>query len=204
MLDEEGKVDRRRAGGPELHAHADRDVHGRGERGRRPAARLAATCRSSAARTPSPSCRTPSGCGSSCRSPGYKLPKDMDRKAIQALLDAVKGKPEAFAINLAVLKSLTRAEYSPEHDRPLRAGERALLPLHQPDPPLRRPDDPPPARRLLRRHATRPAKRRARPARAPQGQARGRPDATTTSSSSASTSASPSAAPRTPSASCGR
>jgi ribonuclease R len=27
----------------------------------------------------------------------------------------VKGKPEAFAINLAVLKSLTRAEYSPQH-----------------------------------------------------------------------------------------
>ena len=38
----------------------------------------------------------------------------MDRKAIQALLESIKGKPEAFAINLAVLKSLTRAEYSPE------------------------------------------------------------------------------------------
>jgi ribonuclease R len=38
----------------------------------------------------------------------------MDRKAIQALLEHVKGKPEAFAINLAILKSLTRAEYSPE------------------------------------------------------------------------------------------
>lgn len=45
---------------------------------------------------------------------GYKLPKDMDRKAIQALLEHVKGRPEAFAINLAILKSLTRAEYSPE------------------------------------------------------------------------------------------
>jgi ribonuclease R len=45
---------------------------------------------------------------------GFKLPKDLDRKAIQALLQSVKGKPEGFAINLAVLKSLTRAEYSPE------------------------------------------------------------------------------------------
>jgi ribonuclease R len=45
---------------------------------------------------------------------GYKLPKIMDRKAIQALLASVKGKPESFAINLAVLKSLNRAEYSPE------------------------------------------------------------------------------------------
>jgi ribonuclease R len=45
---------------------------------------------------------------------GHRLPKDMDRKAIQAMLDHIKGKPEAFAINLAVLKSLTRAEYSPQ------------------------------------------------------------------------------------------
>ena len=42
---------------------------------------------------------------------GFKLPKDLDRKAIQHLLHAVKGKPESFTINLAVLKSLTRAEY---------------------------------------------------------------------------------------------
>jgi ribonuclease R len=45
---------------------------------------------------------------------GFRLPKILDRKAIQHLLSTVKGKPEAFAINLAVLKSLTRAEYSPE------------------------------------------------------------------------------------------
>jgi len=45
---------------------------------------------------------------------GYKLPKVMERKAIQALLADVKGKPEAFAINLAVLRSLSRAEYSPQ------------------------------------------------------------------------------------------
>jgi ribonuclease R len=45
---------------------------------------------------------------------GVKLPKRMDRKSLQALLQSVKGRPESFAINLAVLKSLTRAEYSPE------------------------------------------------------------------------------------------
>ncbi|MDP9174409.1 MAG: ribonuclease R [Planctomycetota bacterium] len=45
---------------------------------------------------------------------GYKLPKDLDRKALQHLLAAARGKPESFALNLAVLKSLTRAEYSPK------------------------------------------------------------------------------------------
>ncbi len=45
---------------------------------------------------------------------GQKLPKDLDRHAIQALLASVKGKPEAFATNIAVLRSLTRAEYSPQ------------------------------------------------------------------------------------------
>src|SRR4026209_1612139 len=42
------------------------------------------------------------------------MPKQLDRFGIQHLLDSIRGKPEAFAINLAVLKSLTRAEYSPE------------------------------------------------------------------------------------------
>lgn len=45
---------------------------------------------------------------------GHRVPKVIDRHALQALLETVKGKPEAFAINLAVLKSLNRAEYSPE------------------------------------------------------------------------------------------
>jgi ribonuclease R len=45
---------------------------------------------------------------------GFRLPKVVDRHALQALLLSVRGKPEAFAINLAVLKSLTRAEYSPK------------------------------------------------------------------------------------------
>lgn len=44
---------------------------------------------------------------------GYRLPSQIDRRSLQTLLASVRGKPEAFAINLAVLKSLTRAEYSP-------------------------------------------------------------------------------------------
>ncbi len=45
---------------------------------------------------------------------GHKLPKIPDRKALQTLLGHLRGRPEAFAVNLAVLKSLSRAEYSPE------------------------------------------------------------------------------------------
>jgi ribonuclease R len=45
---------------------------------------------------------------------GFRLPGNLDRAALQRLLASVKGKPQSFAINLAVLKSLTRAEYSPK------------------------------------------------------------------------------------------
>ena len=44
---------------------------------------------------------------------GYTVPKKIDRQGLQALLKSAAGKPEAFVINLAVLKSLARAEYSP-------------------------------------------------------------------------------------------
>lgn len=56
---------------------------------------------------------------------GYQIPKVLDRKSIQALLASVKGKPESFAINLAVLKCLTRAEYSPQ-----KIGHFALASTH--------------------------------------------------------------------------
>lgn len=45
---------------------------------------------------------------------GHKLPKKMDRQQLQLLLDAVRGKPESFAVNLAVLRSMMPAEYSPK------------------------------------------------------------------------------------------
>ncbi len=46
---------------------------------------------------------------------GHKLDGEVDRHVLQSLLARVKGKPEAFAVNLAVLRSLTRAEYSPKN-----------------------------------------------------------------------------------------
>ncbi len=45
---------------------------------------------------------------------GHKLPKVIDRFVMQALLKAVKGRPEEAAINTAVLRSMSRAEYSPK------------------------------------------------------------------------------------------
>ena len=44
---------------------------------------------------------------------GYNIPANPSRKEIQTLLDATRGKPAARAIHLAVLKTLTKAEYSP-------------------------------------------------------------------------------------------
>jgi ribonuclease R len=44
---------------------------------------------------------------------GYSLPKNVDHRAIQELLAAVKGADCEFAVNLAVLRSFEKAEYSP-------------------------------------------------------------------------------------------
>ena len=44
---------------------------------------------------------------------GYLIPKNIERKSLQQLLLKVQGKPESFLINLAILKSMQRAEYSP-------------------------------------------------------------------------------------------
>ncbi len=44
---------------------------------------------------------------------GYELPDEADRFDVQKLLTRVKGKPESFAVNLAVLRTMQRAEYSP-------------------------------------------------------------------------------------------
>lgn len=45
---------------------------------------------------------------------GHKISTEPTRQDLQKLLAEVKDKPERFAVNLAVLKSLARAEYSPE------------------------------------------------------------------------------------------
>ena len=46
------------------------------------------------------------------RSVGYHLINPRDRHELQNLLNAVRGKPEAYGIHLVVLRSLKRAEYS--------------------------------------------------------------------------------------------
>ena len=46
------------------------------------------------------------------RAAGHKLPRDLSRHDIQALLKAVRGRPESYAVNLAVLKMFQQAEYS--------------------------------------------------------------------------------------------
>ena len=47
------------------------------------------------------------------RALGAELPKRPSRGDLQKLLERVRGKPESFAINLAVLRSMQQAEYSP-------------------------------------------------------------------------------------------
>ena len=59
------------------------------------------------------------------RACGYKIPADLTRHDIQALLASVKGKPESYAVNLAVLRTYQQAEYSP-----MRTGHFALASTH--------------------------------------------------------------------------
>jgi ribonuclease R len=44
---------------------------------------------------------------------GFNIPSQPSRKELQQLLDAVRGKPAQHAVHLAVLKTLSKAEYSP-------------------------------------------------------------------------------------------
>ncbi|MHC5061132.1 MAG: ribonuclease R [Planctomycetota bacterium] len=46
---------------------------------------------------------------------GLKIPRKLDRAAIQDLLAAVKGTNYSYAVNLHILKSLQQAEYAPMH-----------------------------------------------------------------------------------------
>ncbi|MCA9311953.1 MAG: RNB domain-containing ribonuclease, partial [Phycisphaerales bacterium] len=44
---------------------------------------------------------------------GYRIPKNPSREELQGLLEATSGTPAAPAVHMAVLRTLTRAEYSP-------------------------------------------------------------------------------------------
>ena len=47
------------------------------------------------------------------RAAGHRLPASLTRHDLQSLLAAVKGRPESYAVNLAVLRTFRQAEYSP-------------------------------------------------------------------------------------------
>lgn len=47
---------------------------------------------------------------------GLRLPRTLDRAALQALLDQTRGKPEEPALNLLLLRSLAQAAYGPLHE----------------------------------------------------------------------------------------
>ena len=46
---------------------------------------------------------------------GLKLPRRLDRRAMQDLLEGVKGTARSFAVNMHILRSLAKAEYAPLH-----------------------------------------------------------------------------------------
>jgi len=56
---------------------------------------------------------------------GVTAPRNPDRFDLQKILDAVKGKPRAYAVNIYILRSLSKAEYSP-----LNIGHYALASRH--------------------------------------------------------------------------
>lgn len=47
---------------------------------------------------------------------GHELPRRLAREDIQRLLANLKGRPESYAVNLAILKSMEQAVYSPKHE----------------------------------------------------------------------------------------
>jgi len=62
---------------------------------------------------PDPSSHDTADLRSFARVAGYNIPSNPSRKELQTLLEATRGKPAAKAVHLAVLKTLTKAEYSP-------------------------------------------------------------------------------------------
>jgi len=45
---------------------------------------------------------------------GHRMPRRITREDMIRLLDKVKGRPESFSVNLALLRSMAQAEYSPK------------------------------------------------------------------------------------------
>ena len=64
---------------------------------------------------PDPDAITQKNLGRFIKVCGLKVPRHLDRYAIQDLLSAVKNTPLSYAINIHVLRSMQKAEYSPLH-----------------------------------------------------------------------------------------
>ena len=64
---------------------------------------------------PEPDAMTTKNLGRFVRVCGLKIPRHLDRAAIQDLLAAVKDTPLSYAVNIHVLRSMQKAEYAPLH-----------------------------------------------------------------------------------------
>lgn len=64
---------------------------------------------------PEPDAITTKNLGRFVRVCGLKIPRHLDRGAIQDLLEAVKDTPLSYAVNMYILRSMQKAEYSPLH-----------------------------------------------------------------------------------------
>ena len=64
---------------------------------------------------PEPDAMTTKNLGRFVRVCGLKVPRHLDRTAMQDLLDAVKDTPLSYAVNMHILRSMQKAEYSPLH-----------------------------------------------------------------------------------------
>ena len=64
---------------------------------------------------PDPDAITSKNLGRFVKICGLKVPRQLDRNAIQDLLAAVKNTPLSYALNMHVLRSMQKAEYSPLH-----------------------------------------------------------------------------------------
>jgi ribonuclease R len=64
---------------------------------------------------PEPDTETSQQLGLFLRLMGHTLPRAHTRKDLQALLDATRGRPEGFAVHMAVLRSMEKAVYSPKN-----------------------------------------------------------------------------------------
>ncbi|MFA6134802.1 MAG: ribonuclease R [Phycisphaerae bacterium] len=74
---------------------------------------------------PEPDATSSDQLGAFVRAAGHRLPKILGRRDVQDLLALVRGKPESYAINLAILKTFQQAVYSP-----MNIGHYALASQH--------------------------------------------------------------------------